>query len=107
MLGREHATDGGRFDRAEQEAGERQRQQLVQVGPLNRGEAERRQSLRHVAQQLHAARVEAEHAEATMPPTTTNRATGLFLRKIFPSTSTASAATPIRRARRDWFRPGA
>ena len=30
-----------------------------------------------------------------MPPTTTNNATGLFLRKIFPSTSTASAAPPI------------
>ena len=29
-----------------------------------------------------------------MPPTTTNNATGLFLRKIFPSTSTASAAPP-------------
>src|SRR4029077_14002913 len=33
--------------------------------------------------------------EATMPPTTTNNATGLFLRKIFPGTSTASAAPPI------------
>ena len=30
-----------------------------------------------------------------MPPTTTNNATGLFLRKIFPRTSTASAAPPI------------
>src|SRR6266403_4795992 len=33
--------------------------------------------------------------EATMPPTTTNMATGLFLRKIFPSTSAASAAPPM------------
>ena len=33
--------------------------------------------------------------EATIPPTTTNNATGLFLRKIFPSTSTARAAIPI------------
>ena len=30
-----------------------------------------------------------------MPPSTTNNATGLFLRKIFPRTSTASAAPPI------------
>ena len=29
-----------------------------------------------------------------MPPTTTNNATGLFLRKILPSTSTASATPP-------------
>ena len=33
-------------------------------------------------------------SEATMPPTTTNNATGLFLRKIFPSTSTARAIPP-------------
>src|SRR5439155_26053179 len=32
---------------------------------------------------------------AMIPPTTTNNATGLFLRKIFPSTSNASAMPPI------------
>ena len=64
MFGGEHAANRGRLHRAKQKTGERQRQQLVQVGPVNRGEAEGRQPLRHFAQQLHPARFEAEPARS-------------------------------------------
>ena len=95
VFGREHAANGGRLHRAEQETGKRQRQQVVQVGPVNRREAECRQPLRHCRP---AASPRALPGRASpkprMPPTTTNNATGLFLRKIFPSTSTARAMPP-------------
>ena len=64
--------------------------------PVNGGQPDGRQSLRHCAKQLHARALPSESADAaTMPPMTTNSATGLFFRKIFPKMSTASAAPPI------------
>ena len=64
MFGREHATDRGCLHRAEQKAGERQRQQFVPIRPLNRGESEGRQPLRNFTQQFHAARFQAEPARS-------------------------------------------
>ena len=95
VLGGEHAADGGRLHGAEQEAGQRQRQQLVQVGPAARGQPDRRQPLRHLAEQLHAARVEPEQRRRQRCRRSRRRAPpGLFFRNILPSTSTASAAPP-------------
>jgi hypothetical protein len=60
VLGREHATDGGGFHGAQEEARERERQQLVEVRPAQRGQSDRRQPFRHLAEQLHAARLQPE-----------------------------------------------
>ena len=95
VLGREHAADGGRLHRAEQKARERQRQQFVQVGPAESPGGRWPAALAALRPAASPrARPGRASAEATMPPTTTNNATGLFLRKIFPSTSTARAMPP-------------
>ncbi len=62
MFSRERATDRGRLDRAEQKTGEGQRQQLIPIRPVNRGEPKGRQSLRNCAQELNPARFQAKPA---------------------------------------------
>ena len=63
VLAREHPADGGRFDRAEQEAGHRQRQQQVQILWMHGAQAEARQALGHRAEQRDAAGVEPEERD--------------------------------------------
>ena len=107
MLGRERAADGGRLHRAEQETRERQRQQFVQVRPVNRGQAEGRQPLRHFAQQLHPARVEAEPARSHDAAHHHEQRHGFVLEEDLPEHEHRQRDAANRRARRDWFRPGA
>src|SRR5262249_38503546 len=61
MFGNEHSADRSCFDRAEEKAGERERQQFIQVMPVNRRQFEGRNSLRPRANQLHATCFECEH----------------------------------------------
>ena len=84
MFGGEHAADGGRLHRAEQKTGERQRQQFVQIRPVNRGESEGRQSLRHFAQQLHPARFQAEPARSHNAADHDEQRHGFVLEKNLP-----------------------
>ena len=61
VLLREHPADGGRFDRREDEARQRQRQQLIQRrARLTMRQPQRRQPLGHVAQQRDAVRLEVQ-----------------------------------------------
>ena len=58
----EHAADGGRLDGGEDEARQRDRQQLVQVVPADVRQPEGRQALRHLSQQRHALRLEIQES---------------------------------------------
>ena len=107
VLGGERAADGGRLHRAEQEARERQRQQVVQVGPVNRGQAEGRQPLRHFAQQLHPARVEAEQRRSHDAADHHEQRHGFVLEEHLPEHQHRQRDAADGRARWDWFRPGA
>ena len=60
VLGRKGSADGGGLDGAEQEAGEGEGQEVVQVGPADRGKADRREALGHLAEELHPAGFEIE-----------------------------------------------
>jgi hypothetical protein len=60
VLGDEHPPDRRRLDRAEQEARERQRQDVIRVLPSDGRQAQVRQAARHLAQKLHTARVKRE-----------------------------------------------
>ena len=78
----------------EDEAGERQRQERVQIAAAHRRQPEQRQALRHLAEQRHAVRIEvqtsgrhdaADHDEERHRP---------VLQPSLPATRTARAATP-------------
>ena len=105
MLGCEGAANGGCFRCAKEETGEGERQQRVQIRPVNRRKANGRQALAVLRPAAFTPRASSpSRAEAIIPPTTTNRATGLFLRKIFPRMSTASAMPPTIKGRGIGFR---
>ena len=54
VLLREHPADGRRLDGAEDEAGERQRQEVVELVPADERQSERRQPLRNLPEQRDA-----------------------------------------------------
>ena len=72
----EHPADGGRLDGGEDEARQRDRQQLVQIVPAHGRQPEGGQALRHFSEQRHALRIEvhdpgrehAGHAPRETPP---------------------------------------
>ena len=72
----EHPADRGRLDGGEDEARQRDRQQLVQIVPAHGRQPEGGQALRHFSEQRHALRIEvhesgrehAAHAPRETPP---------------------------------------
>ena len=60
MLGGKGAADGGRLHGSQQEAGKRERQQGIDVGPVDLGKAQGWQTLGHLTQKLDALGIEAE-----------------------------------------------
>src|SRR6478672_9572741 len=58
VLSDEHPTNRSRLDRAQKKASKGERKQFIQVMPVNGRQSQRRQSLRHGANELHAARLE-------------------------------------------------
>src|SRR4029077_9864163 len=54
VLDREHTAQSGRFRHAEKKTAQRERQQIVKVGHMDRWKSEWRQPLWHLAQQFHA-----------------------------------------------------
>ena len=66
MLAAEHPPDRRRFDRGQDEAGQRQRQQRVDVGAADQRQRRHRQPARDFAEQRDAARVEMKSRAATI-----------------------------------------
>ena len=58
MFRDKHSADGGSFDRAQEKAGKGERQELIEIIPVNCRHSHRRQSLRHIAEEFHAACIE-------------------------------------------------
>src|SRR5438552_79735 len=56
MFSDKHSTDGRRLDRAKKKTGKGKGKQIIEVMPVNRRQFERRNSLRHGADQFQAAR---------------------------------------------------
>src|SRR5262249_40383723 len=61
VLGCEHAANRRRFHRAKNKAGKRQRQQIVQIGPMNSGRSDGWQALWHFAKEFYSARIQGQH----------------------------------------------
>ena len=100
VLGGEHPADRRGLHGGEHEARHRQRQQRVQIGPADQRQRRHRQTRWHLAEQRDAALIEAEHRAATMPPMTTNSATGRFFRTVLPSSSSIKRGEAQRQRRR-------
>mgnify|MGYP003694670837 CR=1 FL=1 len=101
VLRREHAADRRGFHRRENEAGHRQRQQLLMSARLTSGSARHRQAARDIAEEARRPRSSRCRSRAArMPTTTTTSATGRFFKTLFPSSSIGERREPERQRRR-------
>ena len=83
VLGDEHSPNRGCFDGAEKKTSKGKRKQLVQILPVNGRQPERRNSLRHGADQLYAVCLERKRRCGDDPPDHDKKRDRFVLEKNF------------------------
>src|SRR5256885_2527188 len=80
----EHATKSGRLHHPEKKTAERKRQQIIEVGHMNRWKPEWRQPLWHLAQQFYAQATEIHARSRDNPSNDDEQGYRFVLQKSFP-----------------------
>ena len=107
VLAREHAADRRGLDGGEEEARHRERQQRVDVRPADQRAATGSGRPRGTSpSSVTPSSSRCNSRVATMPPTTTNSATGRCFRTPLAEQQQRQRADAQRERRPDWSRPG-